>query len=353
MPIALDATYSVGEGLSGVGLYSREILSGLAAAHPDADFEFWYRGGRFWQARAAPLPPNVRRRLLAGPLGPRGAALFHGLNQRLPKVRLRCAIATFHDLFVLTGEYSTPEFRARFAAQARDAAARADAIVAVSAFTRRQVIDLLGFPSDRVFVVHHGTRPLDIPRLPREKVVLFVGALQARKNVARLVEAFEALDPAWRLVLAGSSGYGAAEIQRRIEASPARRRILLPGYVSPEDLAGWYARASIFAFPSLDEGFGMPLLEAMAAGLPVVTSNTSALPEVAGDAALLVDPRDTAALAGALERLANNEDLRQDLAAKGSVRAAGFTWQKAVRETWEVYQRFSSSTAIFSARRNR
>lgn len=353
MTIALDATYSEGEGLSGVGLYSREILFGLAAAHPEIRFDFCYRPHRYWRSRGSALPANVRRRLLAEPLGPRRADVFHGLNQRLPKIRLRRAIATFHDLFVMSGEYSTPEFRARFTAQARDAATRADAIIAVSEFTRRQVIDLLGVPADRVFVVHHGTRPLVFPALEREKVVLNVGAIQARKNIARLVEAFETMDASWRLVLAGSFGYGADEIRRRIESSAARERISVLGYVSPEDLASWYARAAIFAFPSLDEGFGMPLLEAMAAGAPVVTSNCSALPEVAGDAALLVDPRDTRALSNAIHELAGNENLRRDLTAKGRARTALFTWQKAVRETWDVYQRFSSSTAILSARKKR
>ena len=351
MTIALDATYSQGDSLSGVGLYSREILFGLAAAHPEARFEFCYRPRRGREAE--PVPANVRRRLLLPPLGPWRADLFHGLNQRLPKIPLRRAIATFHDLFVMTGEYSTPEFRARFAAQARDAARRADVIIAVSEFTRRQVIELLGYPADRVFVVHHGTRPLAYPPLPREKLVLHVGAIQARKNVARLIAAFESMDQAWRLVLAGSFGYGAEEIRSRIESSAARGRIAVLGYVPPEDLAAWYARASIFAFPSLDEGFGMPLLEAMAAGVPVVTSNCSALPEVAGDAALLVDPRDSDALAGALRRLAADENLRRELIQKGRERTALFTWEKAVRQTWDVYQRFSSSTAIFSARKKR
>ena len=153
------------------------------------------------------------------------------------------------------------------------------------------------------------------------------------------MEAFETLDPAWRLVLAGSNGYGAEEILARIEGSPARDRILVTGYVSPEELAGWYARAAIFAFPSLDEGFGMPVLEAMAAGVPVVTSNRSALPEVAGDAALLVDPEDTEALGQALRELTVNVDLCRELARRGTARARMFTWEKAVRETWDVYRK--------------
>src|SRR5579863_4003615 len=221
--IALDATYSISDELSGVGLYSREILSGLAAAHPEISFDFAYRPHRFFRGQS--LPSNVRRRLLAEPFGPRSAALFHGLNQRLPRIHLRRSVVTFHDLFVMTGEYSTPEFRARFAAQARDAAARADAIIAVSAFTRGQVISLLGVDPARVSVVHHGTRRLSFPPgVRREQVILNVGAIQKRKNIARLVEAFETVDAGWRLVLAGASGYGSAQILARIEQSPARGR---------------------------------------------------------------------------------------------------------------------------------
>src|SRR5262249_10831507 len=154
----------------------------------------------------------------------------------------------------------------RFTAQARDAAARADAIIAVSAFTKLQVVELLGVDPARVQVVHHGLRPLGYgrPGAGREKVLLNVGAIQARQNIARLVEAFEALDSSWRLGLAGSFGYAAGSIRERIERSPARERISVLGYLAPGELAGWYTRASIFAFPSLDEGFGMPLLEAMA-----------------------------------------------------------------------------------------
>ena len=342
MTIALDATYSIGDALSGVGLYSREMLFGLAAAHPDVRFDFCYRPHRFFRSWRAAVPRNARRRLLAEPLGPRGAELFHGLNQRLPRIPLRCAITTFHDLFVLTGEYSTPEFRARFARQARDAAARSAAVIAVSAFTKSQVVSLLGVEPSKVHVVHHGIRRLDLPAVAREPVILSVGAIQKRKNIARLVEAFETVDPTWRLVLAGSCGYGATEIRARIEKSPARGRISVPGYVSPAELAAWYARAQIFAFPSLDEGFGMPVLEAMAAGVAVVTSNRSALPEVAGEAAIQVEPESVEALGQALRDLTRNEELRRELVQRGTARALLFTWEKAVRETWEVYRKVLS-----------
>ena len=339
MTIALDATYAVGQELSGVGLYSREILAGLAGFEPEVRFEFWCRAHRFFRPGDLPQASNARRRLLAEPWGPRSADLFHGLNQRLPRMRLRRTVATFHDLFVMTGEYSTPEFRARFTEQARDAAARADALIAVSAFTKSQMVALLGVEAAKVRVIHHGTRKLAFPETPRQPVVLSVGTIQTRKNTARLVDAFEVLDPEWRLVLAGGLGYGAAEILERIERSPARDRITITGYIPRSDLAMWYARAMIFAFPSLDEGFGMPVLEAMAAGTPVITSSRSAMPEVAGDAARLVDPEDLDGLRRALSDLSEDPALRRELAHKGLQRATRFTWEKAVRETWDVYKR--------------
>ena len=179
--VALDATYSLGSHLSGVGVYCREIMFGLAAAHPDSEFLFYYRPHRFWRAMSEELPPNCRRRILQEPLAPRSAPLFHGLNQRLPRTRVRRAVTTCHDLFDLTGDYSTPDFRRRFGEQARRAAAESDRIIAVSEFTASQVERLLGVERSRLRVVHHGVRmPLD-PEGPRENIVLHVGAIHARE----------------------------------------------------------------------------------------------------------------------------------------------------------------------------
>jgi glycosyltransferase involved in cell wall biosynthesis len=329
----------VGNNLSGVGVYSREILRGLAEAHPEAEFLFCYRPHRLLRSFAERLPRNCRRRVLHEPLVPRSAELFHGLNQRLPRARLNKAVSTFHDLFVLTGEYSTPEFRRRFEEQARDAAARSDLILTVSEFTARQVEELLGVERARLRVIPHGVRLPDAyqPGRVREKIVLHTGAVQKRKNISRLVAAFAGLAPDWRLVLAGSFGYGAEEILRNIERSPRRDSIQVLGYVDGGELARWYERAAIFAFPSLDEGFGMPVLEAMGHGVPVLTSNRSALPEVAGNAALLVDPTDVDAIAEGLKKLAGSEDLRREFGELGRTHAAGFSWEAAVVKTWAAY----------------
>ena len=138
--------------------------------------------------------------------------------------------------------------------------------------------------------------------------------------------------------MAGSLGFGAEEILDLIEHSPRKEDIQVLGYVSDAVLETLYSRASVFAFPSLDEGFGMPLLDAMAREVPVITSNTSAMPEVAGDAALLVNPIDVAAISEGLKELTDDEALRQELALKGLKRSSEFAWEAAAEQTWKVYQ---------------
>jgi glycosyltransferase involved in cell wall biosynthesis len=338
MRIALDATYSLGDELSGVGVYSRELLNGLAGTNFAEEWDWFYRWKRYWRARSLTKPPRVTRRLLVDSLGNRSADLFHGLNQRLPKRRFRRQVATFHDLFVLSGEYSTAEFRERFARQAREAAAGADLIIAVSAFTGKQVESYLKVPAERIRVIPHGVVARRIPALAGGKVVLCVGAIQRRKNQAMLVRAFRAMPEDWSLVLAGSQGFEAAETLREIAASPRSGQIRVTGYLSDDELGEWYARAGIFAFPSLDEGFGMPALEAMAAGVPVIAGNRSALPEVCGDAALLVNPQSEEELAAALVLLATDEGRRRYFRERGKCRAEQFKWSRAVAASMDVYR---------------
>jgi len=253
----------------------------------------------------------------------------------------RAVVSTFHDLFVMSAEYSTREFRLRFTKQAKRAAQNSDLIIAVSQYTAKEVQERLNIPPSRIRVVPHGVHQLslDLP-VEREKMILFVGTLQLRKNVIRLLEAFErTYDPDWKLVLAGApGGYGSSEITERLNSSRYRNKIELTGYVSREELEKLYLRASIFAFPSLDEGFGIPVLEAMMHGIPVLTSNRPALAELAADAAILVDPLDAEAMAEQLKQLMQNSRLREQLREKGIAQARQFTWARTVRETYAIYK---------------
>jgi len=292
--IAFDATYSLDRNLTGVGVYSREVLFGLARSHPKDRFVFCYRPHRFLRSFRDPLPRNAVRRILRG--APKGD-VFHALNQRVD-TPARKTVTTFHDLFVITGEYSTPEFRARFAGQARQAARRSDLIIAVSRFTADQVQEFLGVEPSRIRVIPHGVRvPAEAPSAARQNLVLFVGAIQRRKNVARLVRAFERMPASWRLALAGAAnGFGAAEELHAVESSPRKGDIDVLGYVTQTELEALYRRARMFAFPSLDEGFGMPVLDAMAATPldekpAVLILRDLALSELAAESLVIVDQK--------------------------------------------------------------
>jgi glycosyltransferase involved in cell wall biosynthesis len=354
--VAVDATYSLGPAPSGVAVYCSSLLRHVTRRAPADRFLLCYRANRFLRAWKSPKPaPNCARRLLEERvefLFARQADVFHGLNQRLPRCKLRRAVTTFHDLFVMTGDYSTPEFRQRFTELARDAARRSDHIIAVSAFTASQIIELLGVPREKISVIHHGVEPL--PEFPEQELdafrrdngvskpfLLHIGAIQKRKNIARLIEAFERLPADFSLLLAGSAGYGSEEILQQVERSSARGRIHRIGYVDQGTLARLYRAATALAFPSLDEGFGLPVLEAMGAGLPVVTSDRSATAEIAGEAAVLVDPYDVESIHHGLQRVLTDQSLRDELRGKGLSRASGFRWESAADQTLAVYRQLA------------
>ncbi len=355
--IGIEAGHSLDRPPTGVAVYARNLIWELARLQPSCRFRWFYRSNRYFRSFRDPLPANAGRMLLEGPWRSRatgGLRLFHGLNQRLPE-GLRCpTVATFHDLFALTGEYSAAEYRDRFAGLARETAGRADRIIAVSSYTAGRVEEILRFPRSLITVVHHGVELQNVPPAARREAVLrglgvsrpfllHIGALQVRKNVERIVAAFEAAGGSTGLVLAGAPGYGADRILARIDRSTARDRIRTVGHVGNEARASLYGSAEALLFPSLEEGFGLPVIEAFSAGLPVVASNVSAIPEVAGDAAVLVDPLSADEIAGALERVLASGTLRAELRAKGFARAKEFTWRRCAEQTWAAYATHSLS----------
>ena len=337
MRIALDATYSLGDQPSGIAVYSRELMDGLARQHPEHEYVRAYRWKQWRELRSRELAG----RLLLPPLPTFRADVFHALNQRVDKRLAGRVVSTFHDLFVFTADYSSSDFRRRFSAQATQAAQLSDQLIAVSQFTAGQLQSVLNVSPDRITVIPHGVRaPREEPPAvhSRRSQILFVGALQKRKNVKRLVEAFEAVPREWQLVLAGATtGYGADEALAAVDASAARERIQVLGYVTVSELERLYREAAIFAFPSLDEGFGMPVLDAMAHGVPVLTTNGSALREVGEGAAMLVDPLRTDEIAESLQRLTHDPDLRNELTRAGRLRAALYSWERTCSQTCAVY----------------
>ena len=272
---------------------------------------------------------------------------------RAPRRRL---VATIHDCTFLTHpEFHLPANIDHCLRGTRLAIERADAIIAVSESTRRDLIERMGAPADRIVVTLEAADPglarvtdaarLDAVRqrydLP-ERFVLFLGAMEPRKNLPRLLEAFAALAPALRqefyLVVAGAQGWLNDSVHEQVQKLGLADSVTFPGYIEQDDVAALYSLATVFAYPSQWEGFGLPVLEAMACGTPVLTSSVSSLPEVAGDAAVLVPPTDVDAIADGLGRLLEDSALRADLAVRGPRRAAQFSWDRCARETLAVYE---------------
>jgi glycosyltransferase involved in cell wall biosynthesis len=262
-------------------------------------------------------------------------------------------VVTVHDLsFLRHPHLFRPANRLYLSTMARVSARRARRVIAVSAHAARETVQLLGVRREKIDVIYHGVDPTFRP-LKEEQVadfrarkglparfVLFVGTLEPRKNVLSLVEAFARLaEPDVALVLAGGRGWYYEEIFERIEQLGLHERVVLPGYVPYEELALWYNAAAVFAYPSLYEGFGMPVTEAQACGTPVLTSNVTSLPEAAGDGALQVDPHDVEEIAQGLRRLLVDAALRDDLRRRGLAHAARFVWQRTADETLDVYRR--------------
>ena len=219
---------------------------------------------------------------------------------------------------------------------------RANKLIAVSEFTKTSLIENLKVPADKIVVAplgvdHENYRPnLSVDKLRDVRnryglpgdFVLFVGTVEPRKNLSRLIEAIEQLDEPISLVIAGRLGWKYAGLLKQINRSPKRRSIILLGYVPESDKPYILKLASVFAYPSMYEGFGLPILEAMAVGTPVITSNVSSLPEVAGDSALLINPYNVSDIADGIKRLHTDAQMREYYITKGIERSHQFTWAK-------------------------
>ncbi|MFA5097280.1 MAG: glycosyltransferase family 1 protein [Candidatus Margulisiibacteriota bacterium] len=281
--------------------------------------------------------------------------LFFSPDHILPAQPLYCKkVLTVHDLsFVKFPELFTFLKRRYKRLMTPVSLKRADRIIAVSQNTKNDIIDIYGTAPEKITVVHNGVgsdflRVADKKRLDGVKnkyglpdsYILFVGTIEPRKNIVSLVRAYKKSRAARPLVIAGKPGWLSEPIIKEIRSCD---RVLWLDNVETQDLPSLYSMASIFVYPSLYEGFGLPVIEAMACGLAVITSNVSSLPEVAGNAAVLIDPKDTDTLAGEIIALLRDADRRDGLAAKALERAKMFSWEKCARETIKVYESCSHS----------
>jgi glycosyltransferase involved in cell wall biosynthesis len=366
MRIAFDGS-TLRPGRTGVGYYTEHLLEHLVAASTDDE---WMVISNRAVETSQPLPSHVRiamsrwrvpRLVWMQGLAPRelrqlGADLVHFTNGMMPVASPLPTVVTIHDMSLsLYPRYHPPRRVLLNRPLVNLTARQADAIITVSESARRDIVSVYGVAPSRVHVVHEAAAPSFTPvaepaclRHVRsayglaDRFILYVGTIEPRKNLPMLIEAFarrkKAGDLPHQLVCAGPYGWLCANVERLIDRLQLRDQVRFTGYVSFADLPALYTMAEMFVFPSVYEGFGLPVIEAMACGTPVITADVAALTEVAGGAAVHVASLDAEALGDTLVALANDPDRRAALSAKGLERARAFSWHRAALETLAVYR---------------
>ena len=360
MTIAINATESFWRRLTGTGVYVRHLVSQLMAM--GFDEELVLLGIRasdidtsFVRPDALRLLRSLRYRTVWSQIRLPLHMLRHDYDLiHLPEPKLPVwspcrTVVTIHDLACMKfPETFGPMHRARLTWFSRDAVRRASRVIAVSNATKEDICTLFRILPEKIDVVHHGVdhaffSPDVKPARRAMPYILSVGALQPRKNYSMLIRAFKQLCGRWRdpieLVIVGRRGWLWEPIEQEARRAPFAERIHLLGYIANEELAGLYAGATMVAMPSLYEGFGIPLVEAMACGAPLIASGASSIPEIVGDAGILLDPRHEEAWTTTMEDLLCNENKLQRLRQKGLGRVHQFSWRRTAQETLDVYRR--------------
>ncbi len=370
LTIALDARWIFPE-ISGIGLYTQELIAGLARCKSPHTFILLFNHHEV-MARTAAMTgfthaDNFQGKLVEqGPFAPQDQLalpallkkldvdVYHAPNYMMPLMlpaRIK-RVVTIHDLIpLLFREYAPRSKKNRlfpvFKKIMQTVACRADRIIAVSGSTRDDIRKHLlnGRDGEKISVIHEAANARHVPaatREPRDHVeFLFVGRRDPYKNLPLLIKAFSELKqrhPSVRLRIIGPDDARYPEARTLAAQLNLNGAITWSGYVSDDGLIDAYQQTSVFVMPSNYEGFGLPVLEAMACGAPVICSNKSSLPEVAGDAALLIDPGDVATLVAAMDRMICEPDTRAEYARRGLARAAQFTWDETARRTLAVYE---------------
>lgn len=376
MRIGIDARLNAYRG-GGIAQYTVQLLAALAPLAPDETIISLQHSSQHQPLVAAPnvqratlfTPPHHRLEALALPveLLPRRLTVLHCPDFIAPRFWPGAVVVTIHDLAFLHYPDILDASARRYYGQVRASVWRADAVIAVSESTRRDIAHFLDLPSERVDVVYEAAAPVFAPRslepgetrlvgqawlqgratpLQAGTFALFVSTLEPRKNLPTLLRALRVCldrqpDAGYRLVVAGARGWNDAEIFETVRELRLADALVFTGSVSQDDLLWLYNGCRFYVNPSLYEGFGLPVVEALACGAPTLAAASSSIPEVAGDAAMLLSPYDVAAWAEAIERLWHDEPLRHMLAQRGPLQAARFSWERAARETLAIYRRTS------------
>jgi glycosyltransferase involved in cell wall biosynthesis len=379
--IAIDARPAMPQGRTGVGLAAWQVIRRLPSVDPGTTYLAWYLDVRGIVGRRPTLFADVRAPNLVERRMPFPTSWFErlALRYRVPRIEWtvrfdvlfapnflppptdrRRVVLTVHDLAFRLFPGTAPLATQRWLSRLDAAIGRAAQLIVVSEHTRLDLLELYPVAEERVTVVPLGVDTDVFRPAPDAEVasvrrrygidgpyLLSLTGIEPRKNIPALIRAYATLEPDVRpaLVLAGPvdpwnpEGWDLVRPALGALAPDVRERIVLTGYVPERHKVALVSGAEALVYPSLYEGFGLPVLEAMACGVPVLTSNVSALPETAGDAAMLVDPHDEASIADGMARLLTDADLRERLRAAGTLRASAFGWDDTARRTAEVLHR--------------
>lgn len=367
--IAIDYTPAYEQG-GGIGRYVRELTAALAAEDQETDYRLFVGGARRGQL---PAPPGANFAWRPTRLSPRWLAriwgrarlplpvesftgavdLYHATDFVLPPTRARArSLLTVHDLsFLRVPEAASASLRRYLEAVVPRSVERAHHILADSQATKDDLVEIYRTSADKISVLYSGVdahfkrvedaKALDEVlarhKLRDKRYILSVGTVQPRKNYSRVIRALAGLRHDLHYAIAGGSGWLEGEMRQVIAQTGLADRVQMLGFVPDDDLPALYSGARALLAVSLYEGFGLPVLEAMACGTPVITSNLSSLPEVAGEAGMLVDPLDIAAISAAIKRLLTDASLREQLSAAGIQQARRFTWSSAASQLKSIY----------------
>ncbi|NLE43403.1 MAG: glycosyltransferase family 4 protein [Chloroflexi bacterium] len=366
MLVGIDASRALAHRSTGTEVYSRSLIEALCRLDSPHQFRLYAPGPLDWplppgaEVRAIPLRRMWTHARLSWEMLCSAPDVLFVPAHVVPLLHPQATVVTVHDLGYLVYPEAHPLVqRVYLDLSTRWNTKAARLILADSAATKADLMSRYRTPADKIVVVYPGVseslRPVSheaavAAALGRYGITgeyfLYLGTLQPRKNLTTVVDAFAALandlPPSVSLVLGGKAGWFVDSLHETIRRHGLEGRVLLPGYIAESDKAALLTRARAFVFPSLYEGFGLPVLEAQACGCPVVTSSTSSLPEAAGEGALLVDPHDTRAIAEAMGRLWTDDELRRDLIQRGWSNVARFSWRAAARLTLSALERAAS-----------
>jgi len=368
MKIAIDCR-SVFPGRGGIGRYAESLARGLAQVDTSNEYLLLVTerqsqpiaaNGQVQQvAFQATMIDEVWEQLhLPSILAEYDVDLYHNPCFSLPVVKTtRWRIATVHDVVFRTyPQLVDARLRSYLDRWSEHALEVGDAIITSSEFSKSEIVKHFGTPPEKIHVIYHGVDPSFRRRVPgkaegvlrtkyglSKPFVLYVGSLEAKKNIDRLLEALALLVSDGRagervLALVGGRGGNDYDVEAAIQRAGVKERVVVTGYVTDEDVVILMNLADLFVYPSLYEGFGLPPLEAMACGTPTVVSQATSLPEVVGDGALVAPAEDVEALATQMARLLNDPELRRTMSERGRKRAETFTWERAARGTLELYE---------------